>query len=196
MKRKEFVLCSFIVPLGLILSACGERGEIVTWEVFHSNEFPYQIEYPSDWKCSTTPKPYLTDWFEGPLVQELFTSVAISATDLPHLTTEQYKEYFLRNVNQRTGLIGVSILAKPGDGSAWSKVGEEYDSYLIKTTMYNRRICQDPFNNVSSLFATAGKGWLITLSTHPSGLERFMPMFKHMLDAFEITRGKQKERMV
>ncbi len=182
------LLAAFPFALAAVVEGCAGPE----WKAFSSSNFPYKIEYPNGFSTAvtTTQSGYKTEVF-GEVVNGSEVVISVSGAPLGR-SLDQQEQAFVETF-QRTdgGRDQINILASPGNKnpSQSLKVGGS-DAYLIGIHILQgvSPRMPGPHDLTVALFVAGGLNWSAALSTNAPETQKYLPVFRHMLDTFQLKR--------
>ncbi|OGH21249.1 MAG: hypothetical protein A2958_02000 [Candidatus Levybacteria bacterium RIFCSPLOWO2_01_FULL_38_13] len=150
------------------------------WTNFRSDDYPYQISYPSDWQAlhiSTIEKNADNyDEFIGS------GQVLIRVTPIDFgMTLEQYKNQVVDKIEK--------TIKKSDDPSAkvYESQGAEVDGVPAWTFRHKFDFDGTKNEKFYYVFIKGGEAWSITFSAPQTDFQDLLPVFQKMVDSFRFT---------
>ncbi|GEM_PF-6214276 len=187
LNRRTFLIMAGLSPV-IAVAACAEQD--TKWKTYTSSIYPYQIDYPSTFSTQTIPT--VGDLFGGGVVNGFPTLISIKAEPL-NLSLDQYTSEFVASAQRfNNGQDTVTVLASPLDPRTKQvfKVSGN-DAYQIGVHApqgANPAVHGVPYDMTATLITAKGLYWTITLFNESSVTQKYRPIYKHMLDTFQLTR--------
>lgn len=147
------------------------------WQHYSSTKYPYEMDYPSSWIAQSG----AIETFLGPDVSGFRTNLNIIVEPVSS-TLEDYSQKIIDQTTQvimRTRRVGQFV-------SGYDTRIANQKATVIRANMPPIFAGGPDYNIISGIFVANGRGWQITLSSHPSVSQAEEQKFNRIIASFKL----------